>query len=114
MFAKLKHTMGSTKLWLPSRKSVASHLGGLVMVLEGHCLLSSLRGGNGLYFFEGSLSLCRTASALESERQNGLGGSHRHFDRNAGSNCSIESAFFADNPLLMVATNEATSYTTET
>jgi hypothetical protein len=49
--------MGSTKLWLPSRKSVDSHRGGLSMVFSGHCLFSSLRGGKRLYFFEGSLSL---------------------------------------------------------
>lgn len=50
-------TMGSTKLWFPSRKSVDSHLGGFSIVLLGHCLFSSFRGGNGLYFVEGSLSL---------------------------------------------------------
>ena len=49
--------MGSTKLWLPSRKSVESHRGGLSRVLLGHCRSSSLRGGKRLYFFEGSLSL---------------------------------------------------------
>lgn len=50
-------TIGSTKLWLPSRKSVASHLGGLSMTLLGHVLFSSFNGGNLLYFLEGSASL---------------------------------------------------------
>lgn len=54
--------MGSTKLWLPSRKSVDSHRGGLSMVLLGHCRFSSLRGGNFLYFIEGSLSLLSIVS----------------------------------------------------
>ena len=51
------YTMGSTKLWLPSRKSVESHRGGASMVLFGHWRFLSLRGGNLLYFFDGSLSL---------------------------------------------------------
>lgn len=50
-------TMGSTKLWLPSRKSVESHRGGLSIVLLGHCRFSSLGGENLLYLREGSLSL---------------------------------------------------------
>ena len=52
-----KYTIGSTKLWLPSRKSVESQRGGLSTVLFGHCLSGRWRGGNFLYFFEGSLSL---------------------------------------------------------
>jgi hypothetical protein len=49
--------MGSTKLWLPSRRSVASHRGALSMVLFGHWRSGRLMGGNLLYFLEGSLSL---------------------------------------------------------
>ena len=52
--------MGSTKLWLPSRKSVASHRGALSMVLSGHVRLGRFTGGNFLYFLEGSLSLQHT------------------------------------------------------
>jgi hypothetical protein len=58
------HTIGSTKLWFPSRKSVESHLGGLSMVLEGHCRPGRLRGLKGLYFVEGSLSLVVKESAV--------------------------------------------------
>lgn len=51
------HTIGSTKLWLPSRKSVDSHRGAFSIVLDGHCLFGRLIGGNFLYFTDGSLSL---------------------------------------------------------
>lgn len=78
----LGHTIGSTKLWLPSRKSVESHLGGLSIVLSGHCLFSSFRGGNRLYFIEGSLSLHLSISILPNTRIEFL--SHGHFDGMAG------------------------------
>ena len=50
-------TIGSTKLWLPSRKSVASHRGGFSIILFGHVRFSSFKGGNLLYFLDGSASL---------------------------------------------------------
>lgn len=50
-------TMGSTKLWLPSRRSVDSHRGGLSIVLLGHDLSGRFSGWNFLYFFEGSASI---------------------------------------------------------
>ncbi|KAI5304297.1 hypothetical protein KEM55_000138 [Ascosphaera atra] len=50
-------TIGSAKLWLPSRRSVASQRGGLSKVLVGHCLLGKFKGLKGLYLVEGSLSL---------------------------------------------------------
>ena len=49
--------MGSTKLWLPSLRSVDSHRGGLSRVLLGHERFSSFSGSNFLYFFHGSLSI---------------------------------------------------------
>lgn len=49
--------MGSTKLWLPSRRSVDSHRGALSSVLFGHWRSGRLMGGNFLYFLDGSLSL---------------------------------------------------------
>ncbi len=49
--------MGSAKLWFPSLKSVASHLGGLSFVLDGHCLFGRSNGLNCLYFLHGSRSL---------------------------------------------------------
>ena len=52
-----RRTMGSTRLWLPSRRSVASQRGALTIVLLGHCLSGRFTGGNGLYLVEGSLSL---------------------------------------------------------
>lgn len=51
------HTIGSGLLWLPSRRLVSSHRGAFSIVFEGHCRLGKLRGGKGLYFFQGSLSL---------------------------------------------------------
>lgn len=50
-------TIGSTNDWLPSRKSVESHLGAFVIVLFGHWRSGKLTGGNGLYFVAGFLSL---------------------------------------------------------
>jgi len=49
--------MGSTSDWLPSRRSVDSHRGGLSMVLDGHALSGRVNGVNFLYFFHGSLSI---------------------------------------------------------
>lgn len=49
--------MGSTRLWFPSRRSVASHRGALSRVLFGHWRSGREMGGNLLYFVEGSLSL---------------------------------------------------------
>jgi hypothetical protein len=49
--------MGSTKLWLPSRKSVDSQRGGRSIVLLGHVLSGRCSGWNFLYFFDGSLSI---------------------------------------------------------
>jgi hypothetical protein len=59
------YTIGSTKLWLPSRKSVASQRGGLSIVLAGHCRFSSFKGGNFRYFLEGSLSLGMVSRAFQ-------------------------------------------------
>jgi hypothetical protein len=61
--ADTQRTIGSTKLWLPSLRSVESHRGGLSIVLEGHCLFGRSRGLKALYFFEGSLSLETILSA---------------------------------------------------
>lgn len=49
--------MGSTRLWLPSRRSVANQRGALSTVLLGHCRSGRCSGWNLLYFFHGSLSL---------------------------------------------------------
>jgi hypothetical protein len=81
--------MGSTKLWLPSRKSVESHRGGLSIVLLGHWRFSSLRGGNLLYFCEGSLSLESKSLAFglqDPEAQRVL---HRHIDGRWGKSLEI-------------------------
>jgi hypothetical protein len=50
-------TIGSTRLWLPSRKSVDSQRGGLSIVLLGHVLSGRFNGWNFLYLVEGSLSI---------------------------------------------------------
>jgi hypothetical protein len=49
--------MGSTKLWLPSLRSVDSHRGGFSIVLLGHVLSGRFNGLKGWYFFQGSLSI---------------------------------------------------------
>ena len=49
--------MGSTKLWLPSLRSVDSQRGGLSIVLLGHVLSGRFKGLKGWYFFHGSLSI---------------------------------------------------------
>jgi hypothetical protein len=59
LMGNIEPTIGSTKDWFPSRRSVASHLGGFSIVLEGHCRFGRLMGLNGLYFLDGSLSLER-------------------------------------------------------
>lgn len=50
-------TMGSTRLWLPSLRSVDSHRGGLSIVLLGHDRSGRFSGWKALYFFHGSLSI---------------------------------------------------------
>ena len=50
-------TMGSTRLWFPSRRSVDSQRGGLSMVLLGHDLSGRLRGLKALYLVHGSASM---------------------------------------------------------
>ena len=49
--------MGSTRLWLPSLRSVDSQRGGRSMVLLGHCRSGRCSGLNALYFLEGSASI---------------------------------------------------------
>src|SRR5271170_3428954 len=39
------------------KRKCTSHRGCLVRVFEGHCRLGRLIGGNGLYFWEGALSI---------------------------------------------------------
>lgn len=58
-------TMGSTRLWLPSRRSVDSHRGGLSMVLLGHDRSGRFRGLKALYFFQGSASIGMLADSCE-------------------------------------------------
>lgn len=57
-------TMGSTKLWLPSRRSVDSQRGGLSIVLLGHDRSGRFNGWNFLYFVDGSLSIGMLAVGL--------------------------------------------------
>ena len=59
------HTIGSTKLWLPSLRSVDSHLGGLSIIFEGHWRSGRFKGVNLRYFLEGSLSLDHRELAFE-------------------------------------------------
>lgn len=61
-----KRTIGSTKDWFPSRRSVASHRGGFSMVLEGHCRSGRSSGLNDRYLVDGSLSLY-TSRAVSGE-----------------------------------------------
>ena len=49
--------MGSTRLWLPSLRSVLSHRGGRSSVLLGHVRSGRFSGANFLYFVDGSLSI---------------------------------------------------------
>jgi hypothetical protein len=49
--------MGSTKLWLPSRRSVDSQRGGRSIVLLGHERSGRFSGWNFLYLVDGSLSI---------------------------------------------------------
>lgn len=72
-------TMGSGRLWLPSRKSVASQRGALSITLLGHWRLGRSNGLKGLYFVEGSLSLWETEISLEmSDQLRSLRNIHRH------------------------------------
>jgi hypothetical protein len=57
-------TMGSTKLWFPSLRSVDSHRGALSIVLFGHWRSGKFTGANLRYFLEGSLSLRRGRSIV--------------------------------------------------
>lgn len=59
-----KRTIGSTRLWFPSLRSVASHLGALFRTLEGHCRSGRLTAGKDLYFLDGSLSLQRGSATF--------------------------------------------------
>ncbi len=45
--------IGSISAWLPSRRSVDSHRGALVMTRDGHCRSGSATGGNGRYRWHG-------------------------------------------------------------
>lgn len=56
-FKSQRPTMGSTRDWFPSRRSVANHRGGFSMVFEGHCRFGRSSGLNDLYFLDGSWSL---------------------------------------------------------
>ena len=49
-----RFTIGSTKDWFPSRKSVASQRGGFSNVLDGHCRSSNFKGVDFRYFRDGS------------------------------------------------------------
>jgi hypothetical protein len=49
--------MGSTRLWLPSRRSVDSQRGGRSIVLPGHVRLGRCSGWTFGYFCDGSLSI---------------------------------------------------------
>jgi hypothetical protein len=77
-------TIGSTKLWFPSRKSVASHRGGLSLVLDGHCRLGRSRGLNCLYFLHGSRNLGTILSALSWKLCQCGADEHRHFAGKGG------------------------------
>lgn len=57
LVARVELTMGSTRLWFPSLKSVDSQRGGLSSVLLGHDRSFRSRGLKALYFFEGSASI---------------------------------------------------------
>jgi hypothetical protein len=50
-------TMGSTRLWLPSLRSVDSQRGGFSIVLLGHVLSGRCNGLKGRYFVHGSASI---------------------------------------------------------
>ena len=43
-------SIGSISAWLPSRRSTAHQIGGLVMTLDGHCRLGRSMGLKGTYF----------------------------------------------------------------
>src|SRR5208282_5925082 len=49
--------MGTASAWLPSRKSTLHQRGARVRTRSGHCRSGSWTGGNGTYFFDGSLSM---------------------------------------------------------
>lgn len=61
--------MGSTRDWLPSRRSVESQRGGFWMVFDGHWRSGRLRGWKALYFVDGSLSIGMVAG-VSVDRQN--------------------------------------------
>lgn len=59
--------MGLARAWFPSRRSVDSHIGAWVRVLDGHWRFGTFRGVYGLYFRVGSLLgrlRCTHTSAL--------------------------------------------------
>lgn len=68
-------TIGSGRLWFPSRRSVAIQRGAFSITLSGHWRFGSLRGGNRLYLFEGSLSLLRSVKRRGGEMGPDI---HRH------------------------------------
>src|SRR5215831_551522 len=49
--------MGTASAWLPSRKSTLHHRGAAFRVRLGQRRSTSSTGGNGRYFFDGSLSI---------------------------------------------------------
>ena len=55
--------IGSNSDWLPSRRSVLIHIGGRVMLRDGHCRSASAMVGNGWYLFAGFCNM-----ALSSEK----------------------------------------------
>ena len=57
-------TMGSTRLWLPSLRSVDSHRGGRSIVLLGQDRSGRSSGLKALYFFHGSLSIGMSPSVI--------------------------------------------------
>lgn len=61
--------MGSTRLWLPSRRSVDSQRGGRSIVLLGHERSGRSSGLKALYFVEGSLSMGMLASSARARMQ---------------------------------------------
>src|ERR1700733_5296777 len=49
--------IGTASAWLPSRKSTLHHRGACVRTRPGHWRSGNATGGNGRYFFDGSLCM---------------------------------------------------------
>lgn len=68
--------IGFARAWLPSRRSVDSHIGAVFCTRAGHCRFGMSSGVYALYFFEGSALQLRVRGALS--MADSVDSQHRH------------------------------------